>query len=89
MAQPENERWNCHEHRDELLTSYEATVYHLEKGQLCWYEMHYYCIIYHPIKFKDRHAAQKWIDNGCIAEIQESLSTLHIGFSTKSTEKRN
>ncbi len=82
-------RWDCHDHRAELLSSYEGTVYHLEKGQLCWWEIHWDCILYHPIKFKDRHTAQEWIENGCIATIQESCHSLHVGFSTKSIEKRN
>lgn len=89
MKEKPDQVWDCHEHRDELLSSVAATVYHLEKGQLCWWEIHWSCIIYHPIRFKNRRAAQKWIENGCIAEIQESLSMLQVGFSTHSLSKRN
>lgn len=83
------EQWNVHEHREELLSSDAATVYHLDHGQLCWWEVHWECILYHPIRFIDRHAAQKWIEGGCIAEIQESLSILQIGFSTVLIDVRN
>lgn len=85
----EDKIWDCHEHRDELRSSNGATVYHLEKGQLCWWEIHWGCIIYHPIRFKNRLAAQEWIEKGCIAQIQESLSILQVGFNTKSIEIRN
>ena len=81
--------WNCHTHREELRTSLGATVYHLEYGQLCWWEVHWDCILYHPIRFNDRHAAQKWIEIGCIAEIQESLSILQVGFSKVLLERIN
>lgn len=83
------ERWDCHEHRDELLSSNAATVYHLERGQLCSWEVYWDCIIYHPVQFTDRHAAQKWIESGCIADIQESFSMLQVGFSNKTLERRN
>jgi hypothetical protein len=80
--------WDCHEHRDELWISNSCTVYHKEHGQLCWWEVHWDCIIYHPIQFKDKTAAAKWIGEGCIADIQEGLSRLQVGFSCEGFSKR-
>lgn len=82
-------RWDCHQHRNELSVSDAHTVYHPEHGQLSHYEIHWDCILYYPIKFKDCAQAHKWIESGCIAEIQESMSKLEVGFSTKSFEWRN
>ena len=73
-------RWDCHEHRDELHVSFNATVYHTEQGQLCYGERHWDVWLWFPIQFKDRSAAAKWINHGNIAEIQESLSILQVGF---------
>jgi len=81
--------WNCHEHRTELCVSNANTVYHPEHGQLCWWEVHHDCRIYHPIRFKGPAEAHRWITSGCIAEIQESLSLLQVGFSLVTFELRN
>lgn len=86
-AKPKD-RWDCHQHRDELHVSDAATVYHHERGQLCYYELHWDCIAWHPIRFKDRRAAYEWIESGCIADIQEGLGTLHVCFSLKTFERR-
>jgi hypothetical protein len=75
--------WDCHKHRKELRVSDASTVYHPVKGQLCYWETHHDCNLYYPIKFKDRESAQRWIDEGTIAQIQESAGLLLIGFSTK------
>jgi len=82
-----SERWNCHDHRDELHVSDNCSVYHPEHGQLCSWEIHYDCVLYFPILFKTKALAYKWIKDGTIAEIQESWSYLQIGFATKGFEK--
>lgn len=81
--------WDVHQHKDELCVSDAATIYHPEHGQLCYCERHWDCLLYHPIQWKDRAAAYKWINEGCIAEIQEGLNCLAVGFSLVSFEKRD
>jgi hypothetical protein len=81
------ERWDCHAHRDKLRVSDNATVYHREHGQLCFWESHYDCIIYYPIRFNDKAAAQRWVEKGCIAEIQEGMGILHVGFTVECFRK--
>ncbi len=88
MTTPEP-TWNVHEHRNELRVSDNRTIYHPEKGQLCYQERHYDCILYYPVKFKDKQSAYKWIESGCIADIQESLQTLSVGFSLYNYKIRN
>lgn len=73
--------WNCHDHRDELKISDACTIYHPEQGQLCYGERHWDCILFFPITFKDKQKAQEWIDDGCIAQIQESFGNLNIAFT--------
>lgn len=79
------ERWDCHQHRDEMFTSDARTVCHPEKGQLCYWLDQYHgdhvCRTYHPIEFKTEAFAEKWIDSGFIAELQEGMSILAVGFS--------
>ncbi len=82
------ELWDCHEHKDELLVSDAATVYHPKRGQLCYMEQHWDCFLWHPIKFSDRSKAYRWIRQGSIAEIQEGIMCLAVGFSTKAFEAR-
>ena len=53
------------------------------------YWKHYDCYLYYPIKFKKRETAKKWIEEGTITELQESMSILGIGFYTKNFEKRD
>lgn len=81
-------RWDCHAHRDELRVSDEATVYHPEQGQLCYGERHYDGTLFYPLRFKDKAAAYRWIERGTIAEVQESLSVLAVGFVTCCFEPR-
>lgn len=83
-----SEYWNVHDHRDELKVSDSATVYHDEQGQLCYTERHWDCVLYFPIAFKSRQAAWRWVREGCIAELQESLGTLQVGFSKTTYEAR-
>lgn len=74
-------RWDCHDHRDELNVSDSCTVYHQEQGVLCYGEKCKWNLkLYHPIVFKSKAAANKWIESGCISEIQESFRCLDIGF---------
>lgn len=76
-----NNQWDVHKHREELMVSDMATIYHHDKGVLCQLEKHIYVLIYHPIQFKSRDEAFKWIKDGCIADLQESLCNLSVGFS--------
>lgn len=80
--------WDCHSHKHEMRISDATTIYHPEHGHLCYIETHYDCILAHPIIFKNKAAAQRWIDNGTIAELQEGLNHLNIGFSLISYSKR-
>lgn len=41
-----------------------------------------------PVEWVDGPTAEKWVKEGCIAEIQESLHCLNIGFCKKLTKKR-
>lgn len=86
--EPLPERWDVHKHKEELSVSDSATIYHPEKGQLCYCEKHWDCILYHPITFKDRAAAFKWVREGCIADLQEGLGILGIGFSLVTYQPR-
>jgi len=81
---PATERWNCHDHRDELKVSDFCAVYHPEHGVRCYGEHSWDVAIFHPVLFKDKAAAYKWIESGCIAEIQESFHNLNVCF-TKQT----
>jgi hypothetical protein len=76
--------WDCHKHRDELRVSFANTVFHPERGQLCYIEEPSggFVTLYHPIRFKDAAAARQWIESGCIADLQEEFTLLGIGFST-------
>ena len=74
--------WNVHENKEELKISDANTIYHPEHGVLCYVETGGDVYLYHPINFKTKALAAKWIENGCIAEIQEGLGTLKVGFST-------
>ena len=74
------EYWDVTQHRDELQVSDRATVYHTERGHLCQVEKHWDVVLYHPIQFKDRAAAWKWCREGFIAELQEGLGNLGVGF---------
>jgi len=74
-------RWDVHDHKDELYVSLFYTVYHPEKGQLCTWERETYAIVYLPIQFKTKALAYKWIESGTIAEIQEGMTCLRVGFT--------
>ena len=77
-----SERWDPHDHRDELQILYDKFVYHPEHGVLCyWYAKPNGQFII-PLEFKEGEAA-KWIESGSIAHIQESTQTLEIGFRTE------
>ena len=91
MNDPEakREHWDVHRHKDELQVSDFATVYHPERGQLCQCERQWNVVLYHPIRFNDRSAAYKWIQSGTIAELQEGLMNLGVGFSTVAMESND
>lgn len=78
-------RWDCHKHKSEMFVSGEHTVCHPEQGVLCYWFAVYgsgrRLLTFFPIRFNSNALAQKWIDSGCIADIQESLSILEVGFS--------
>lgn len=78
-----SERWNCHDHRDELRVGPESTVFHPDHGILCYYYIEWNGTFYFPFKFKDKAAAYKWIQSGYISELQEGMTWLQVGFSDK------
>ncbi len=83
------ERWNVHHHKDELQVSDFATVWHREHGQLCQAEHRWDGILFHPIRWESRDKAWNWVRKGTIAEIQESLSNLNVGFSLTCFESKH
>lgn len=65
----------------EVLYDKTAIVIHKDIGVLCvLYRRRYDYKLYEPVKFNDAEKAQKWINSGCIAILQESFSELDIGF---------
>lgn len=82
-------RWDCHQHRDELRVSDSNTVYHDERGQLCYGYRHLNTFLFFPIQFKDKAAAYKWIESGCIAQLQEGLGCLAVGFELATLKIRS
>ena len=76
-----SKRWDCHEHKKEMNVSVAGTVYHPEYGQLCYMERHHDCILSHPIVFPSLADAQKWINEGTIADLQLAFRCLEIGFN--------
>lgn len=87
-AEPEVQ-WDCHEHRDEFkVSNWGSYVYHPEKGVLSQTMRHYDAYINVPIAFKDNAAAYKWIKEGTIAEVQENLTDLQVGFSLELLKSR-
>lgn len=82
--------WNCHEHRNELRSTSSGCIYHEDHGVLCYgEEVGWNLWLYHPVIFKDRAAANRWIVSGCIAEIQESFHNLQVGFRTRFLAAKN
>jgi len=89
MTTTKAEHWDCHAHRDELRVSDHGTVYRPEHGQLCWWQVHWDCVLFYPIVFKSKFAAGQWIERGYIGELQESWSILQIGFSNVAFQMRD
>lgn len=81
-------RWNVHEHKDELFISSQYTVVHPVHGQLGFWERHLDCAVFTPIRFGSTANAEKWIASGTLAELQESLSILAVGFSRDTISAR-
>ena len=77
--------WDCHDHRDELFVGDCHTVCHATQGQLCTWSRAYPASgrvrVFTPIRFKTAADAANWIARGYIAEVQEGLSRLEVGFS--------
>lgn len=40
-------------------------------------------MIYYPILWRDYVAAAKWTESGCIADIQEAHTNLHVRFTNQ------
>lgn len=76
------DRWNPHDHRDELQVLFRKYVYHPEHGLLCYWHVEPNGQFIFPLQFKEGEAG-KWIQSGTIGEIQESTSCLEIGFRTE------
>lgn len=83
------ERWDVHEHKDELFISDENTICHPTKGQLCRFSLNQQCVISVPVVFRTKALAQKWIENGCIADVQEEFQSLSVGFRNKLVDLRD
>ena len=65
----------------EVLHDKTAIVIHKDIGILCVkYRKRYDYTLYEPVKFKDVERAQKWVETGCMAELQEGFSELDVGF---------
>lgn len=74
--------WNVHLFKNELKISSYGTIYHHEHGQLCQAEHFHDCKLYYPVRFISKKEAQAWIDKGTIANLQEDLNNLDVGFQT-------
>lgn len=85
---PKEPPWDLHRHKAELLVSDNCTIWHPQHGQLCMAEKHYDVTIYHPVRFMDKPSAWKWITDGCLADLQEGLGCLQIGFSNIMVKER-
>lgn len=68
--------------KDELRVGIGSIVYHREYGVLCQGIKESGGMAFHAIQFKDNAAAWRWIEDGCIAEVQEGTSNLAVSFST-------
>jgi len=65
----------------EVLYDKSAIVIHDDIGILCVkYRDRFYYKLYQPVQFTDVEKAQKWVNSGCIAEIQENFNELDVGF---------
>ena len=53
-------------------------------GQRFFVHQHY-VVLYRPILFKSYSAADKWVKDGCMADIQEGLSILDVRFTNEMT----
>lgn len=68
------------EFREECEITIFDTIVHPEHGQLCQWDSGWNYIVFLPIQFKDKPAAYKWINEGTIAQLQEGLHSLCVGF---------
>lgn len=74
--------------KNELKISDESTIYHPIYGQLCYSETNLDCVLYHPLRFKNKEQAKTWIESGYFEDIQEKL-TIGIGFTNLSFIGKN
>ncbi len=86
----DEKRWDCHEHRDEMFVI-GSVVYHPEHGSLCsfiddWHDGTKFRV-WQGIQFKNPAAAQKWINEGFIADLQEGFGTLQVQFSNRAVHR--
>jgi hypothetical protein len=74
-----SEKWSNEEHRfiDQLWI-----VVHGE-DVLCQGIPRFPYMIYEPIKWHSYQECHKWVDSGCIGDIQEGLTNLNILFTNK------
>lgn len=65
----------------EVLFDKTAIVIHKDIGILCVkYRDKYPYKLYEPVKFTDAQKAQKWVESGYMAQLQENFSELDVGF---------
>ena len=65
----------------EVLYDKTAIVIHNDIGILCVkYRDKYHYKLYKPVKFTTSELAQKWINSGYMAQLQEGFSELDVGF---------
>ena len=50
---------------------------------LCYGIKEYPFMIFYVLTWKTHADAEKWMKEGCIADIQESLQNLHVGFESR------
>jgi hypothetical protein len=79
-AREHSELIHSPEFRRECLVTVWDTVVHPDYGQLCQGDRMGGCTVWLPIQFKSKPLAYKWIESGTIAEIQEGLTNLKVGF---------
>jgi hypothetical protein len=72
--------WDYTNHREELHVSNSGFVFHHKHGILCEGAIKGDYFVANPVRFKTRADAWAWIREGTIAEVQENLANLRVGF---------
>lgn len=88
MTKLTSELIHSNKFREECEITIFDTVVHPEYGQLCQWNSKWNYIAFLPIQFKDKQAAYKWISEGTIAQLQEGLNNLCVGFIQRTIDKK-